>query len=88
VFFEGRPAQDGGTRLQHLEYVDPASAFRIGLGTDQRLHPLGGDGTAPYRNLFAAGAVLCGYDYAGPWGFGVPILTGWLAGRWAARGPE
>jgi anaerobic glycerol-3-phosphate dehydrogenase len=88
VFFEGRPARDGGTRLQHLEYVDPASAFRIGLGTDQRLHPLGDDGTAPYRNLFAAGAVLGGYDYAGPWGFGVPILTGWLAGRWAARGPE
>jgi anaerobic glycerol-3-phosphate dehydrogenase len=85
VFYDGRPAQLGGTRLQHLEYVDPASEFRIGLNTDQQLHPLDQGGRAPYRNLFAAGAVLGGYDYAGPWGFGVPILTGWLAGRWAAR---
>jgi glycerol-3-phosphate dehydrogenase subunit B len=85
VFYDGRPARDGGTRLQHLEYVDPASAFRTGLNTDQRLHPLDEGGKVPYRNLFAAGAVLGGYDYAGPWGFGVPILTGWLAGRWAAR---
>jgi anaerobic glycerol-3-phosphate dehydrogenase len=85
VFYGGRPARDSGTRLQHLEYLDPASEFRIGLSTDQRLHPLDEGGAARYGNLFAAGAVLGGYDYAGPWGFGVPILTGWLAGRWAAR---
>ena len=88
VFYDGRPARDSGTRLQHREYLDPASEFRIGLNTDPRLHPLDEGGKAPYRNLFAAGAVLGGYDYAGPWGFGVPILTGWLAGRWAARAPE
>jgi len=35
--------------------------------------------------VYAAGAMLGGYDYAGPCGFGVPILTGWLAGRFAAR---
>jgi hypothetical protein len=29
--------------------------------------------------------VLGGYDYGGPCGFGVPILTGWLAGRFAAK---
>ena len=86
VYYDGRPARDAGTRLQHLEYLDPASVFRIGLSTDQRLHPLDEAGAVPYRNLFAAGAVLGGYDYAGPWGFGVPILTGWLAGRWASRG--
>jgi glycerol-3-phosphate dehydrogenase subunit B len=85
VFYDGRPVRDSGTRLQHREYLDPASEFRIGLNTDARLHPLDEGGQAPYRNLFAAGAVLGGYDYAGPWGFGVPILTGWLAGRWAAR---
>jgi anaerobic glycerol-3-phosphate dehydrogenase len=85
VFYEGRPARTEGTRLQHLEYLDPASEFRAGLRTDQRLHPLHEDGSPPYRNLYAAGAVLGGYDYAGPFGFGVPILTGWLAGRWAAR---
>ena len=87
VFYDGKPARDTGTRLQHVEYLDAASEFRIGLRTDQRLHPLDEDGAVPYRNLFAAGAVLGGYDYAGPWGFGVPILTGWLAGRWAARAP-
>jgi anaerobic glycerol-3-phosphate dehydrogenase len=85
VFYEGRPARNSGTRLQHLEYLDPASEFRIGLNTDQRLHPLDEGGTAKYGNLYAAGVVLGGYDYS-ELGFGVPILTGWLAGRWAARG--
>ena len=33
----------------------------------------------------AAGAVLGGYDYAGSCGFGVPLLTGWLAGANAAK---
>lgn len=86
VYYEGRPAANAGTRLQQLAYLDPASEFRAGLRTDQRLRPLNGEGDAPYRNLYAAGAVLGGYDYAGAFGFGVPILTGWLAGRWAARG--
>jgi glycerol-3-phosphate dehydrogenase subunit B len=86
VFYDGRPVGSTGTRLQHLEYLDAASEFRAGLRTDQRLHPLNEDGAPPYRNLYAAGAVLGGYDYAGPFGFGVPVLTGWLAGRWAARG--
>jgi glycerol-3-phosphate dehydrogenase subunit B len=49
------------------------------------LHPLNEQGSVPYSNLFAAGAVLGGYEYAGPCGFGVPILTGWLAGRFAAK---
>jgi len=59
--------------------------IRDSLMTDKRLHPMNDDGTAPYSNLFAAGAVLGGYDYSGPCGFGVPILTGWLAGRFAAK---
>jgi hypothetical protein len=29
--------------------------------------------------------VLGGYDYAGVCGFGVPLLTGWLAGGFAAK---
>jgi glycerol-3-phosphate dehydrogenase subunit B len=86
VFNDGRPAGQGGTRLQRLEYVDPASEFRSGLATDRRLRPLDEGGAAPYRNLFAAGSVLGGYDYAGPYGFGLPILTGWMAGHWAVRG--
>jgi anaerobic glycerol-3-phosphate dehydrogenase len=57
----------------------------LGVMTDKRLHPLTEDGIAPYANLYAAGAVLGGYEYSGPCAFGVPILTGWLAGRFAAK---
>ena len=85
VFYDGKPAASFGTRLQHLKYLDPAEEMRIGLMTDRRLHPLDGAGNAAHENLYAAGAVLGGYDYAGPCGFGVPILTGWLAGRYAAK---
>jgi len=72
-------------RLHHLEYLDPSEEMRLGLMTDRRLHPLLQDGAVAFDNLYAAGALLGGYDYAGPCGFGVPILTGWLAGRFAAR---
>ena len=85
VFDDGAPAPRRGTRLRHLEYLDAAAEMRLGLLTDRRLHPLDQDGQVPYSNLYAAGAVLGGYDYAGPCGFGVPILTGWLAGQYASK---
>ncbi|HEX9476747.1 MAG TPA: FAD-binding protein [Candidatus Dormibacteraeota bacterium] len=85
VFYDGEPVSRAGTRLQHLQYIDAAQQMRSGLRTDKRLHPLDEAGQAPYANLYAVGAVLGGYDYAGPCGFGVPILTGWLAGVWAAK---
>ena len=85
IFRDGVPAAQSGARLHLLKYLDPAEEMRLGVMTDKRLHPLLEDGTAPYANLYAAGAVLGGYDYAGPCGFGVPILTGWLAGRYAAK---
>jgi glycerol-3-phosphate dehydrogenase subunit B len=85
VFYEGRPASSGGSRLRHLEYLDAAAEMRSGLLTDNRLRPLDEQGEAPYSNLFAAGAVLGGYDYAGSCGFGVPLLTGWLAGSFASK---
>ena len=86
VFHEGVSVSSGGARLRHLEYLDAATEMRSGLRTDKRMRPLDEEGRVPYSNLFAAGAVLGGYDYAGPCGFGVPILTGWLAGTWAAKG--
>jgi len=85
VFHDGTPITRMGTRLQHLQYLDPGEELRSGLATDNRLHPLDEDGRVTYDNLYAAGAVLGGYEYSGPCGFGVPILTGWLAGRWAAK---
>jgi glycerol-3-phosphate dehydrogenase subunit B len=59
--------------------------MQSGLMTDKQLRPLNEEGVVPYANLYAAGAVLGGYDYAGACGFGVPLLTGWLAGAWAAK---
>ena len=85
VFQDGLPAASAGTRMHHLQYLDPAEEMRLGVMTDKRLHPLNEDGAVPFTNVYAAGAMLGGYDYAGPCGFGVPILTGWLAGRFAAR---
>jgi glycerol-3-phosphate dehydrogenase subunit B len=85
VYHDGRPAAEGGVRLQHLQYIDAAAELRSGLLADRQLHPLDEEGQVPFANLYAAGAVLGGYDYAGACGFGVPILTGWLAGRYAAR---
>ena len=85
VFHGGQSVTAMGTRLQHLQYLDPAEELRSGVSTDQRLRPLDGNGRVAYDNLYAAGAVLGGYEYSGPCGFGVPILTGWLAGRSAAK---
>ncbi len=85
VFRDGELVSRMGTRLQHLQYLDPSEELRSGLATDKHLHPLDEGGRAAYSNLYAAGALLGGYDYSGPCGFGVPILTGWLAGRWAAK---
>ena len=85
VFRDGVLASARGARLRHLEYLDPAAEMQSGLMTDKQLHPLTEGGAASYTNLYAAGAVLGGYDYAGACGFGVPLLTGWLAGTWAAK---
>ncbi|HYM66651.1 MAG TPA: FAD-binding protein [Patescibacteria group bacterium] len=85
VYHRGVPSASLGVRLQHLRYIDPAEELRSGLVTDKRLHPLDEAGTVACANLHAAGAMLGGFDYAGPCGFGVPVLTGWLAGRYAAR---
>ncbi|HLH67732.1 MAG TPA: FAD-binding protein [Candidatus Dormibacteraeota bacterium] len=87
VFYEGRRVDQGWPLwLQHLESQSPAPAFRAGVLTDERLRPLDWEGRVAYENLHAAGSILGGYDYARGFGFGVPILTGWLAGRWAAIG--
>jgi glycerol-3-phosphate dehydrogenase subunit B len=85
VYYHGELIQDAYPRLRHLEYVDPAPAFRTGLLTDDKLRPVDVGGVPAFTNLRAAGSVLGGYDYAGGGcGFGVPLLTGWLAGRLAA----
>jgi len=86
VFHEGRRVdREWPERLRHLEQLSPHPAFRTGVLTDDRLRPLDWDGMVAYENLRAAGSLLGGYDYIRGYGFGVPMLTGWLAGRWAAE---
>lgn len=85
VYYQGEEISAAYPRLRHLEYLDPAPAFRTGLLTDRELRPIDATGAAAFVNLGAAGSILGGYDYAGGGcGFGVPLLTGWLAGRAAA----
>src|SRR5579871_1129897 len=83
VFLDGRPA-GGDPRLPHRLALDSTPAFLSGLRTDPALRPLDAGGAVPYENLRAAGAVLGGWDEAAGEGMGVPLLTGWLAGRWSA----
>ena len=87
VFHEGRRVdREWPERLRHLEQLSPHPAFRTGVLTDDQLRPLDWDGLVAYENLRAAGSLLGGYDYIRGYGFGVPMVTGWLAGRWAAAG--
>jgi glycerol-3-phosphate dehydrogenase subunit B len=85
VFHDGRRVdREWPVHLHHLEYLSPVPAFRTGLLTDERLRPVDWEGHVRYENLRAAGSVLGGYDYVRGYGFGVPAVTGWLAGRWSA----
>jgi glycerol-3-phosphate dehydrogenase subunit B len=84
VFHDGRRVdREWPVRLRLLEQLSPHPAFRTGVLTDARLRPLDWDGLVAYENLRAAGSLLGGYDYIRGYGFGVPMVTGWLAGRWS-----
>ncbi len=66
--------------------VQEQAEFRAGVKVDSDLRPLGVHGEVAHPRLFAAGAVLCGYDPAtDKTGLGVAIFTGYLAGEAAAR---
>jgi len=64
----------------------PQPLLSAGLRVDERLRPLDARGRPALEGLFAAGAVVGGHEHATDGsGLGVAILTGWLAGRAAAR---
>jgi glycerol-3-phosphate dehydrogenase subunit B len=62
------------------EYFGTHPFARAGIAVDERLRPLGEDGSAAYENLHAAGATLAGAE---PWregsGEGIAIATGFAA---------
>jgi glycerol-3-phosphate dehydrogenase subunit B len=60
-------------------------AFRAGIHVDGSLRPLDLSGRPAHPRLFAAGAVLTGYDPSSDkTGLGVAIFTGYLAGELAS----
>ncbi len=59
----------------------------VGIRVNSRLQPLDGNDDIAYKNLFAAGAILGGYNYlTDRCGLGVAFLTGHLSGKYAAEG--
>ncbi|RDE14641.1 MAG: anaerobic glycerol-3-phosphate dehydrogenase subunit B [Candidatus Thorarchaeota archaeon] len=80
----------GDSRPQRLTGVIPLSPeghplFGVGLAFDSSFHPVAADGSPIAQNLFAAGSVLAGYNYAvEKSGLGVALATGFAAGANAA----
>lgn len=64
----------------------PQPLLSAGVRVDPALRPLDAHGAPVHPRLFAAGAVVGGHEHATDGtGLGVAILTGFLAGRAAAR---
>jgi glycerol-3-phosphate dehydrogenase subunit B len=83
VHLASRPAASLTTRDRRASQP----LLSAGLRVDASLRPVDEGGRPVHPRLFAAGAVVGGHEHATDGtGFGVAILTGWLAGRTAARG--
>ncbi|MBI5069716.1 MAG: anaerobic glycerol-3-phosphate dehydrogenase subunit B [Deltaproteobacteria bacterium] len=77
----GRPAPS----LTRPERRAPQPLLAAGLRVDAAMRPLGESGQPAHPRLFAAGAVIGGYENAADGtGLGAAILTGYLAGKAAA----
>jgi len=87
VFYNGWPARD--TFMYDLvtpSFADSQPIFSCGLMLDFRLRPADQQGRRVWRNLFAAGSVLGGYDpFQDRCGSGVAMATAFAAGRAAAE---
>lgn len=83
LFFNGE--RIGEIFIKELLERNPVAshpAFSVGLKTDSLLRPLQDEGEVIYENLFAAGAVLGGYNYlTEKCGLGVALATGFVAGK-------
>jgi glycerol-3-phosphate dehydrogenase subunit B len=82
VALAARPAASRTGRAR----AAPQPRLSAGRRVDARLRPLDARDRPAVEGLFAAGAVVGGHEHATDGtGLGVAILTGWLAGRAAAR---
>lgn len=81
-----RPCRRPLPRSLLADPAQPQAAFAAGVRVDPLLRPRPeGDGMRAPVNIRACGGVLCGHDPgARRGGTGVALLTGWLAGRYAA----
>jgi anaerobic glycerol-3-phosphate dehydrogenase len=87
-WLDGKPLESSDTSalFEHGPFGEATPGFRVGVGVDDAMRALDGRGAPRSRALFAAGSVLSGVPIAGDGGgLGIATLTGWLAGRNAAR---
>jgi glycerol-3-phosphate dehydrogenase subunit B len=92
-YVDGKPLAVGSSRSGRdpalffgSDPFTPGEGFRAGVGIDEQLRPLDAHGRVVSASLFAAGSVLSGVPIAGEGGgLGVAAMTGFVAGRNAAR---
>ncbi len=86
VFIGAQPVQDAFP-MNYLtdDPFDEQILFSLGLKTDESLRPVDADNRVVYRNLYAAGSVLSGYNYIyDKTGMGTAMITGAKAGIFSA----
>lgn len=86
-YVDGKPLASSDTSALFGDSpFESEGGFRVGVGVDDAMRPLDESGRAKSTKLFAAGSILAGVSIAGEGGgLGVATITGWLAGRNAAR---
>ncbi len=93
TYLDGKPLAVGSSRSGRdpalffgSDPFTPGEGFRTGVGVDGQLRPLDAHGHVISAGLFAAGSLLAGIPIAGEGGgLGVAAMTGFVAGRNAAR---
>lgn len=83
VFCDGKAMEEIFTpKLLKSHVFGDHPIFSAGVLTDTNFRPLNADGDVAYKNLYACGAVLGGYNYhIDNCGMGVCIATGYKAGQ-------
>ncbi len=86
AFIGDQPVKDAFA-MKYLtdDPLDEQALFSMGVKVDNSLRPVDEDGAVVYKNLYAAGSVLSGYNYIyDKTGMGTALLTGSKAGIFSA----